>query len=116
MEVSTLKVFKRFLLHILVVPMTGNMTDLAGSVGSSVAVAGDGVGDVIVILIVDGRHDIIYKFEGGVISIEFVPNGVIGRLGMRNVVSRMFGDDFFVWVAGIRGLTLIMQPVMVNPP
>jgi uncharacterized oligopeptide transporter (OPT) family protein len=80
MEVSTLKVFKRFLLHILVVPMTGDMTDLAGSVGSSVA--GDGIGDVTVILIVDGRHDIIYKFEGGVIGIESVPNGVIGRLGM----------------------------------
>jgi hypothetical protein len=37
--------------------MTGNMTDLAGSVGSSVA--GDGIGDVVVILIVDGRHDVV---------------------------------------------------------
>jgi hypothetical protein len=34
MEVGTLKVFKRFLLHILVVPVTGDMlTDWAGSVG-----------------------------------------------------------------------------------
>jgi hypothetical protein len=33
MEVGDLKVFKRFLLHILVVAVTGDMTDWAGSVG-----------------------------------------------------------------------------------